>query len=209
MATPGLNLTVGGCECCCIPGTIVADYYISQFASWNLTTYQAAGYANASFPGVTVWRIISLDPCDCRTVLSGTVTNGTLDSLPASYTNNDCNAYFDLQVGCPDYPEDCTPQYCSVSGVIASATTNSGNPTWDLSSYQNVDQGNRCPFNWRVIETGACVTHHSGSGSTTTGYLTGLPASFTSIYGYDGYMELQIACWDCHTGTYIWPGSCP
>lgn len=208
MATPGLGLSIGGCECCCVPGTLFS-INLGIGDSYDLTPYQDAGYVSVTNPGATSWRIVNLDPCDCRVIASGTVTNGTLDALPDSFTNEGCSGMIDLQIGCPDWDGDCTPLSCTPT-VYASATTNTGGlVTWDLTPYQNVDTGNRCTSKWRVIEVGSCATYYSGNMNTVDGSFQGLPASFTTTYSYDGFMELQIGCWDCMTSTYVWPGACP
>lgn len=101
--------------------------------------------------------------------------------------------------------ECCTPY------VLASFTTNSSNPTWNLTPYQGPGKATPCAF-WRLIETGSCYPYSYpwyGAGCVdSTGRLVGLPSSFTSQYSYNGYMQLQIGCRSA-SGTQInWPGSC-
>jgi len=101
--------------------------------------------------------------------------------------------------------ECCTPY------VLASAVTNSGNPTWNLTPYQGPGKATPCAF-WRLIETGNCYPAAYpwyGAGCVdSTGQLVGLPSSFTSRFSYNGYMQLQIGC-RSSGGTQInWPGTC-
>lgn len=77
--------------------------------------------------------------------------------------------------------------------VLASAITNgAANPTWDIARYhgEGVAKGDY----WRIKEVGAGTVYGMGCISEE-GELVDLPASFTSQYLYDGYMEIQIGCY--------------
>lgn len=91
---------------------------------------------------------------------------------------------------CVQY-ESCTPY------VLARKTTNAlTDPTFDLTPYQGeaiVNTAGRIGYLWRLKEVGAGVVYANGDVSAN-GQLAGLPASFSSHFNYNGYMELQIGC---------------
>lgn len=80
--------------------------------------------------------------------------------------------------------QTCTSGYTT----IASFTTNSDNPEWDLSDYKRSGKGYS---KWSIRETSHGLEYASGSISSS-GRLQGLPRKFTSTYDYDGYMELAV-----------------
>lgn len=101
--------------------------------------------------------------------------------------------------------ECCTPY------VLASFTTNSDTPYWDLTPYQGAGKATPCAF-WRLIETGSCFPYSYpwyGAGCVNhAGQLVNLPGLFHSHYYYNGYLQLQIGCRSA-SGTQIsWPGTC-
>ena len=108
---------------------------------------------------------------------------------------------------------------CCKPRVIASKITNSntGPKTWNLRPYQG-DKIGLPGHRWRIRDVGE--SHHNNPDASCSGTiynngtidgngkLTGLPAEFTSGYGYNGYMELQQGCvrddgsieWPCPNG---------
>jgi len=89
--------------------------------------------------------------------------------------------------------------------------------TWNLRPYQG-DKIGLPGHRWRIRDVGE--SHHNNPDASCSGTiynngtidgngkLTGLPAEFTSGYGYNGYMELQQGCvrddgsieWPCPNG---------
>ena len=102
--------------------------------------------------------------------------------------------------GCDCCVPPCTP------AIIASYTTSLPyNPTWDLTPYQGAGIATGNTNRWLLIEVGLNVTHGSGN-VALDGTLTGLPASFTTTYDYNGYMQLQVGCSDNGSPEVItWP----
>ena len=90
--------------------------------------------------------------------------------------------------------------------VLATFITNYDNPVWNLRPYQGPRKA-RYRSHWRIIEVGACLVYHKGC-VDKEGRLVGLPDEFRSNYYYDGYMELQIGCYDPRDGMVHWPGRC-
>lgn len=108
---------------------------------------------------------------------------------------------------------------CCKPRVIASQITNAntGPKTWNLRPYQG-DKIGLPGHRWRIRDVGE--SHHNNPDASCSGTiynngtidgngkLTGLPAEFTSGYGYNGYMELQQGCvrddgsieWPCPNG---------
>lgn len=108
---------------------------------------------------------------------------------------------------------------CCKPRVIASQITNAntGPKTWNLRPYQG-DKIGLPGHRWRIRDVGE--SHHNNPDASCpgtiynngtidgNGKLTGLPAEFTSGYGYNGYMELQQGCvrddgsieWPCPNG---------
>jgi hypothetical protein len=96
--------------------------------------------------------------------------------------------------------------------VLGSFTTNRYyNPCWDLTPYQGPGQAPPGSY-WRLIEIGMCYPYSYpwyGAGCVNSeGRLVGLPSQFCSNYYYDGYMELQIGCYDPTDNRIHWPGTC-
>lgn len=97
--------------------------------------------------------------------------------------------------------------------VLGKKTTNGYSaPTWDLTPFQGPGKGPAHAY-WRLIELGVCFPGEYpwyGTGCVNVaGTLVGLPAVFTTIYYYNGYMELQIGCIDPYDSNFIiWPGLC-
>jgi len=107
------------------------------------------------------------------------------------------------------YNDDGNCAFCCACEpkVLAWYTTNANtNPVWNLRPYQGI---RKAPPNsyWRIIEMGACLLYHQGC-VDKQGRLVGLPDEFRSNYYYDGYMELQIGCYDPKDGLIHWPGHC-
>jgi hypothetical protein len=96
------------------------------------------------------------------------------------------------------YCQDC----CCKPKILASYTTNSSHPTWDLTPWQGDGQAPPGSF-WRLRERGAGLLYGSGT-VDENGKLVGLPNSFTSNYSYDGYMQLEIGCRQ-PDGSIKWP----
>ena len=113
----------------------------------------------------------------------------------------------------------CWVSPCCKPRVIASQITNAntGPKTWNLRPYQG-DKIGLPGHRWRIRDVGE--SHHNNPDASCSGTiynngtidgngkLTGLPAEFTSGYGYNGYMELQQGCvrddgsieWPCPNG---------
>jgi len=114
-------------------------------------------------------------------------------------------------------------QFCTCEPfVLGSQTSNGADPArrcWDLGPFsgafpelaQAANDAIICTV-WRIIELSTCYPEQSpwyGFGRVNgEGYLVGLPAEFCSTFAYDGYLELQIGCYDMSTGLYTWPGTC-
>ena len=91
--------------------------------------------------------------------------------------------------------------------VLGSYITNAEtSPTWDLTPYQGLHQAPSNSY-WRIIETGACLVYHTGC-VDKRGQLVNLPDEFRTNYSYNGYMELQIGCYDPKDDLIHWPGTC-
>ena len=98
---------------------------------------------------------------------------------------------------------------------LASFTTNSATPRWDLTPYQGPNQATAGTF-WRIIEVGFCYPYgypwYAAGCVDADGRLVGLPNQFVSSYTYNGYLELQIGCENpgssTQSTTIEWPGSC-
>ena len=103
---------------------------------------------------------------------------------------------------CPECPCECKPY------TIAEYITNGIDPeraTWDLTPYQGKHKAKvRKGAKWRLIELSAHLSHGVGDVSED-GEMLGLPASFTSRYIYDGYMALQVGCYDEDRNETTWP----
>ena len=93
--------------------------------------------------------------------------------------------------------EDCTPY------VMATKTTNSTNPVWDLRPYQGPRQAHKGSTHWRIIERGYGLKYGNGTVDKDR-ELVKLPDFFRSTYSYNGYMQLQIGCED-EKGNIEWP----
>lgn len=106
-------------------------------------------------------------------------------------------------------PCDCTPKVLASKKVNGSKSDKS-EKCWDLREYRDRPVGT--PFaRWRLIEVGdprdcGGVTYGSGE-IDDCGRLVGLQEEFCSTYSYDGFMELQQACYDYDRGKWVWP--CP
>ena len=95
--------------------------------------------------------------------------------------------------------------------VLGSFTTNRYyNPCWDLTPYQGPGQAPPGSY-WRLIEIGYAIPtaiRGTGLAVSTVKDGWGLPSQFCSNYYYDGYMELQIGCYDPTDNRIHWPGTC-
>ena len=90
--------------------------------------------------------------------------------------------------------------------VLGYYTTNSSTPIWNLRPY--LGPGKAPPHSyWRVIEVEGCLLYYQGC-VDKQGRLVDLPDEFRSNYSYNGYMELQIGCYDPKDGLIHWPGTC-
>jgi len=92
---------------------------------------------------------------------------------------------------------DCDPY------VMAKMTTNSANPTWDLTPYQGPGKARSGSTHWRIIERGYRSQYSTGTVNDER-ELVALPNRFRTGYSYNGYMELQIGCED-ENGHISWP----
>jgi hypothetical protein len=93
--------------------------------------------------------------------------------------------------------DDCKPY------VMASQTTNSANPIWDLTPYQGPGKAKKNSTHWRIIERSYRLQYGSGR-ITEERELENLPDQFRTAYSYNGYLELQIGCAD-EKGNISWP----
>ncbi|MCL2645585.1 MAG: hypothetical protein FWD61_01105 [Phycisphaerales bacterium] len=96
--------------------------------------------------------------------------------------------------------------------VLGSYVTNAEtSPTWDLTPYQGPHQAPSNSY-WRLIELGSCYPGGYpwyGAGCVNNrGQLVNLPDEFRSGYYYNGYLELQIGCYDPEDDLIHWPGTC-
>jgi len=94
------------------------------------------------------------------------------------------------------------PNCCCKPKILASYTTNSSHPVWDLTPWQGANQAPSGSV-WRLRERGAGLIYGSGT-VDANGRLVGLPDSFRSSYSYDGYMQLEIGC-PQPNGSIRWP----
>lgn len=115
-----------------------------------------------------------------------------------------------------DSPCCCKCKPCTIAHTVTNRNDESRR-VWNLKPYKCAGVG--CAGRpWRLIERGSnCGSQVSyGSGSVDEkGCLAGLPDEFTSNYGYDGYMYLELGCPDAATSETgeTWPscqdgGSC-
>ena len=96
--------------------------------------------------------------------------------------------------------------------VLGAFTTNRGSsPCWDLTPYQGQHKAPPHSY-WRLIEMGSCYPGSYpwyGAGCVDGhGELVNLPNQFCSNYYYNGYIQLQIGCYDPTDDLIHWPGTC-
>ena len=98
---------------------------------------------------------------------------------------------------------DCTPY--NVATYVTNKAVES-RKTWDLTPYQGpgIATSGRICGKWRIHERSAGLDYGTGI-VLPDGTLLGLPDSFTSNYSYNGYMALQVGCYDREQQRWVWP----
>ena len=106
---------------------------------------------------------------------------------------------------CGQCPCGCQPKI-----IVEWTSNNNGGQgkykCFDLTPYQK-DWIGTPGARWRIIETGACLTYHTGD-INGNGKLIGLPSSYCSKYNYDGHMVLQMGCPITDSSSTKWATRC-
>ena len=103
----------------------------------------------------------------------------------------------------PPCPCACDPY--NIATYVTNKTVEA-RKTWDLTPYQGpgiATSGLICG-RWRIHERSAGLNYGNGI-ILPNGTLLGLPDSFTTTFSYNGYMALQVGCYDRENGQWIWP----